>query len=497
VLYRFAKLGEADYRSFSITVAALKRPSTLVALILPSVVVVWITRHLRWSDLPQGRLLKTVVLLVAGTLAVGFALYEPSWFYGRDHIADRVLLIGLVTASCWRPMALLPLTVLAAIMASQFALPIGQYTWNDKRLIFDVLLLFCFCTVSSFTRRRQGLHVFVIGTGILLASWFVVAGVGKIGLGWVGREELDQLTRGAHANGWLGSDTALRLADFVGAWNWLLVPLTIAIEIGALLVLAGRRPAIAVLMARIGLHVIVFATSGIFFWKWIVLEAALILLLVRTNGKVLGLRPSVVLVAVPFIVLSPRLFGVTELSWYDTPYTVTFELETVGSDGQTYRVDRDQMAPYDVIFAQNRFDFLVRSPLAVGTYGATANWAVASRLLEASGGVDIAHVEARYGQNRYDPQKSVDFDRLVRARFGSDASEWPIHSPHHIWTGASPFGPRADSRDQSVREVRVRMRKVWWDGERFRVLADCVVRVVPIDPAGTSYGAPPSACRLP
>ncbi|MBW3575862.1 MAG: hypothetical protein KY450_13660, partial [Actinobacteria bacterium] len=142
VFYRLVQLDEAAYSAASITLAALGTPTFLV-LAVPAAGVVWLRRDLRWSDVVEGRLLRVVVLAAAGSLIVSLAFYEPNWYFDRSHLVDRALLVGLFALSFWRPIALVPFTVLAAVVASQFAVPLGRYTWNDKRLIFDVVILFC------------------------------------------------------------------------------------------------------------------------------------------------------------------------------------------------------------------------------------------------------------------------------------------------------------------------------------------------------------------
>lgn len=306
VLYRFAQLDEAAYRSFSISIAALRSPSLLVLLIAPAGVMVWLRRDLRWSDIPEGRLVRTLVLLTAGSLAIHFAFYEPNWFLGQSHLVDRALLIGLLVVSWWRPIALLPFTILGVVIASQFAVPLGRYTWNDKRLVFDVVVLFCIAAAAGVIRRREGLRALIGAMGVLVVSWYLVAGAGKIALLWPGREELANMTAAAHLAGWLAEGTADGVVELLATLNWVLVPLTIAVEVAAVLLLMGRRSALAVLVATQGLHLAVFLVSGILFWKWMILEAALIVFFARCDRDTLAsFGPALVILALPFAALSP------------------------------------------------------------------------------------------------------------------------------------------------------------------------------------------------
>lgn len=502
VLYRFAQLDEAAYRSFSISVAALRTPALLALVFVPAGIFVWLRRGLRWSDIPDGHLVRVLVLATAGSLALHFAFYEPNWFLAQSHLLDRSLLVALLVVAWWRPIALLPFTILAAIIASQFAVPLGRYTWNDKRVVFDAVILFCIAAGSGIIRRREGVQAFIGSVGVVLVSWYLVAGAAKIALLWPGREELAYMTRSAHLAGWLATGTANGVADLVAGLNGVLVPLTIAVEVAAVFLLKGRRPALAVLIATQGLHLAVFLVSGIFFWKWMVLEAALIVFFVRCDRQILaGFGPALIVLSLPFAALSPRLFGVATLAWYDTPYSVNLEFEAVGASGVVYRLAPDQLAPYDVLFAQGRLGFLARPEILVGSLGTALDWSMTSRLYQAESVEDIADVEAEFARSQYNEADAQEFDRFIRARVRRWSEQPTLHPPHHIWTGQAPRllgGPQVGYADQEeLTDVRVRMYKVWWDSDEYRRLADCVVREVAIDePTRPSLVAPDTACAV-
>ncbi len=502
VFYPLAQLDEAAYRSFSITFGALRTSKLLVLVLAPAAVVVWLRRDQRWTHLAEGHRLRLLVLATAGSLVVSLAFYEPNWFFGQSHLVDRVLLVGLFALSFRWPIALVPFTVLAGVIISQFAVPLGRYSWTGDRLVFDLVILFCLAAGAGILRGREGLRVLIGATGVLVVSWYLVAGVGKIALLWPGRQELANMTRSAHLSGWLTADTASRLADLVAGLNWLLVPAAIAVEVTALLMMLGRRPALAVLVALPGLHLSVFLLSGLFFWKWMILEAALLVFVLRCDRDVFAsFGPALVLLALPFVALSPRLFGVSNLAWYDTPYTVRIALEAVGESGTAYRVDPDDLAPYEMLLALGRLGFLAKPGILVGSHGAAVDWNVASRINQARSLDDLSKVESEFAVSQYQEDDSLVFDRFVRARFDQWVDQPPLRPPHHVWTGRAPaflnMPPVSFAGQEEVAEVRVRMLKVWWDGQRYRLLADCIIRVVPMtETAGPSYVAPATACAL-
>ena len=502
VFYRLVQLDEPAYRSASITFAALGTRYLVVLLLIPAALVVWRWRGLGWSDVAEGRLVRVLVLAASGTLVVSLAFYEPNWFLGQHHLVDRALLVGLFVLSAWRPIAQVPFVILATVMASQFAIPLGRYTWNDKRVVLDVLILFCLAAGAGIVRRREGIGIFIGAVGVLLASWYLVAAAGKITSIWPAREKLANMTRSAHLAGWLPEGGADSVAELVGGLNNLLVLAAIAVEVAVLLLLVGRRPAVAALLALPGLHLAVFLLSGIFFWKWMVLEVALMVLLLRCDRQTLSrFGLPLVLLALPFAFFSPRLFNVATLAWYDTPYTINLELEAVGASGTVYRVDRDDLSPYDVLLAQGRLGFVAKPGMLVGSSGVALDWDVASTIERARSPDDLAKTERRFARSQYDEEDALVFDRFVRARFSDWVAQPPLRPPHHIWTGSAPaflnVPPVAFSGQEEVSEVRVRMHKVWWDGQRYRPLADCIVRAVQIsEPLTPSYVAPDTACGV-
>lgn len=503
VFYPLVQLEEATYRSFSITVAALTDPKVVLLLLAPAAAVVWLRRRLRWADVIEGRLVRLVMLAAAGTLLVSSAFYEPNWFFGQLHLVDRALLVSLFALSFWRPIALVPFTIVSGLVVSQFAIPLGRYTWNDKRLLFDVVILFCLAAGAGIVRRRDGVQALVGAIGVLLVSWYLVPALGKIDLLWLSREELANMARSAHLAGWLPGGSSDRVADLVASANGLLVLAAIVVELGSILFLLGRRRlALAALVTLPGLHLMVFLVSGIFFWKWMVLELALIAFVARADRRTLAtFGPLLVLLALPVALLSPRLFGVATLAWYDTPYTVNLELEAVGTSGTVYRVDRDDMAPYEVLLSQGRLGFVAQPRYLVGSVGTALDWEIASRIAQARSASDIAQAEQQFAVSQYDEADALVFDRFVRARFEDWTDQPPLGPPHHIWTGRAPgflnVPPVSFAGQEEVTEVRVRMHKVWWDGQRYQPLADCVVRAVPIaDPTAATYVAPDTACSL-
>ena len=150
------------------------------------------------------------------------------------------------------------------------------------------------------------------------------------------------------------------------------------------------------------------------------------------------------------------------------------------------------MAPFDIVFSQNQFEYLVDRKAAVTTYGATSNVAVAEAVNTAvSQNRDVrsefARIEAQYGVNDHSIEMSASFDRFMRGYFGTLNARgskgrlpFPLSPPHHIWNAT----PRdAFAMQEPVVEVRMRRRTEAWIPalRRHERLHDEIVRRVVVE----------------
>ncbi len=130
--------------------------------------------------------------------------------------------------------------------------------------------------------RRADLFVFLLSC-LIAATWWA-SGWGKVRIGWITHPHIDLLLLGAHANGWLGfleSDAAVRIAHVVAAVRIPLMIFTLVVECGALLILWRRWSLPAFLVLTSTLHIGAFALTGIFFWKWILIDLAFLTFLLH------------------------------------------------------------------------------------------------------------------------------------------------------------------------------------------------------------------------
>jgi hypothetical protein len=496
-LMAFCRLPEASYFEPSIgaelvrVLAHRKLPWLALAAFAG---LAWLRgRHLGrgWGELGHGRALRVLI----GGLVLGFAwafsTYDINLYFDRAHAADRVLLVVLAALVCWRPVFLVLFLPLLLAVCWQFDHPLGDFSFTDKFAPLRVLLLFLgsFLWMAATGSRRT--EAFVFTAGCLVAAHYWIPGLEKLQLGWLAHGSLHHLTLAAWENGWLIGLDAAQIADLarrLAGGEPLSMGFTIAAEAGALLFFWRRGVALALLAAWILLHLGIYATSGIFFWKWILLDAGLLVTLLALRGKpgapIFGPGPlllSVVLIAGAMYWCMP-----VRLGWFDTRLAYTYRYTVVGSRGGEYKAAASFFSPYDLRFAQNRFDFLTQQPALVSTYGMTRDPNIAKLLMPVRTLAEVEQLESRLGRVRQDPKQAERFDGFMRRFFTAwnqregrrEVFSWK--PPLHIST--APREPAYHGQEPAAK-LRVDRVTTLWDGEKLLELRTERVREIPIDPA--------------
>jgi hypothetical protein len=158
----------------------------------------------------------------------------------------------------------------------------------------------------------------------------------------------------------------------------------------------------------------------------------------------------------------------------------------VGSRGGEYKAAASFFSPYDLRFAQNRFDFLTQQPALVSTYGMTRDPNIAKLLMPVRTLAEVEQLESRLGRVRQDPKQAERFDGFMRRFFTAwnqregrrEVFSWK--PPLHIST--APREPAYHGQEPAAK-LRVDRVTTLWDGEKLLELRTERVREIPIDPA--------------
>ncbi len=402
---------------------------------------------IRWDQLEHGAHLRLVVAALSGVITWTLTLYPRNLYFDQLHAADRILLFVLWLAFLARPVAVVPFAIAATAVAGQFVVPLGFTTWTEMGVLMHGVVLFgAFFLVCIVSGRRHS-AVFLFTWCCLLATTYWVSGLGKLRSEWFSYPHIALLLPAAYANGWLQGVASAPIARAVAGMDWLATPLmlgTMALECGAVLLLWKRRSLMAFLLAAFIFHVAAFAMTGIFFWKWMLVEAMLLALLLRRSPLASPdfFTRSRLVLSVVLIVAAPAWVRTENLTWFDTPLTYSLRFEGADAGGRVYDLPAGTFRPYSDALVLGTFSAMSPYVRLTGAMGVTNDRALAESLVTAPTPTRVIALEAARARPRGDSVQLQAFDSFFRAyatrvRCGQERDPQIIKvasAPRHLWT---------------------------------------------------------------
>jgi hypothetical protein len=450
-------------------------------------------RRLAWREIDAGGRTRWLVFAAAAILAWAFSTWDVNLYYDQIHLLDRLLLLGLLALLLVHPLFVVPFLGLLLAFALQlyYPLPEGGWMWPDKRLPLDALILFnAFLLVRIVTRARA--HVFPLLVLSLTGASYAHAAIEKLRLGpylgsWLSNHT-SNITVSAFTNGgWLrglGEERVVGLARAMSHTDLLMGIGTLLIEASGFLILVSPRATRFVICGFLGLHTMILATTGIFFWKWMLFDLALLWYVsrLRRDDTPLYSRRNTLLVML--VVAATRLyFYNVDYAWFDSKVANFFVMRGIGESGREYRLEPRFFSPYDLIVQQSRFYYLTDRPVLAGTYGTTHDFALL-RDLETARVEDLPRLRAEHGRKWANPGWAQSFRDFVQ-RYTTNAQErgskhiwlnW-LAPPHHFQT---TLAPNAYDFQEPLVRVEVDFEEHFFDGQKIVPTVRETVMVIPL-----------------
>lgn len=238
-------------------------------------------------------------------------------------------------------------------------------------------------------------------------SHYVVACVSKLRLGprpwdWVTKNRTDHLVASAYSWGWARFLTErqvrriLRPLATVAVW---MNAGTIVAEGLGFTAFLSRGLTVAAISIAVVFSLVVFITSGIFFWENIAVGIALIMALSAAPAPVFGVESWLITMAVLLAVLSGLAWRPSKLGWWDTPFVARVYWTGRTSTGEVFRIHNGFMSPFDREFSRMRGYALTDEEFVTFPLGGVEDAHVRDRLnalrLE---GEDLAEIKREYGR---------------------------------------------------------------------------------------------------
>lgn len=440
-LFRYCQLPPVVYFQPVLLVEAAKLWQLTLLLLVGVAIGALCRERLSWDRIDPRRRTRWFVFLVAGTLGWSFATADVNLFFNQTHVFDRLTLLGLWLLMLVHPAFIHPFLLLLMMLATQLHVPLqeGNWHWPDKRLPLDLLIVFdAFLLFKAVSGKHTLRHLFPTLALVITGASYSQAAINKSKIGpelytWLTDNRVSNLFVSAHVNGnWMGewsSEQVVATAQAMRHVDLLSGLFTFAVELSGLLLLLHWRSTRVLLPLLVALHFGILISSGIFFWKWMVVDLGLLAYLAvlrrddaqgeSTPGWAPAFAPRLGLTAALVMLLAPYYLHAVPFAWRDTKYINFVYLRGISESGNSYALTGRFFAPYDVIFTQARFHYIHPHPVLTGTYGVAFD----SELAEALENADVSElsqVRAQYGRAWFDHREAQKFNDFVQ-RFVANA----------------------------------------------------------------------------
>ena len=431
---------------------------------------------LSWRQASKSKSLKRLIMLPVVLITWLSVTYQFNLYYEQGHYFDRVLLVVFAALVYWRPLFLVPFLVLVTAIYSQFLHPFpANPGWYEPSVLIRALTLFTATIVLPIGTRKESNNTFFFLLVCLLAASYWKSGTGKFF--WLSHPHLNLLTLGAYANQWLGflhPATIVAIVKAIGIASIPMMAFAFCLELGSISVGWSKRWLCMFLVGFISFHIGVFATTGMFFWKWILFEVAFLFVLKsdKKNHWCFFSRchfiVSVLLILTCSLWANPR-----NLSWYDTPLTYRCEIDAIGESGNHYRLKTSCFEPYRDYFTLRPIEHLSEHPQLTSIWGITSNRKLAGEIVGLTNLAEVEALENESGTVFANENNAEKFDRFVTRFFGAHNrigkmdSIWShLKTPPHLWTIDNP-DRHSDLPEEQIQRIEVIQKTYLFDGEEF------------------------------
>lgn len=428
-----------------------------------------------WSLIDQFEASRALIVL-SGVIGLVWAVsivptprLYPQYFTGKDFQATGAIKIALVIMLCMAPVfpaVFLPLfTLTYLINQGKFAL----VSTTELLMPQSVSILLCsyFCISLAMPISDEVLLIAVLAVA---GSQYFYSGVKKFWIGWGRLNVLGNIAISARTQSSWGvvSDNRL-IRTLVYSTGFISQPAVIIIEIVAVICFVDWRVAVPIVISLVLLHLMIFLTTGVFFWKWIITLGAILVagFLIEPVALIQYDTPSAVVmfVAALFIPFASSS-AMPVLAWYDTPVSrrVSFVIRSGENEATITPYD---IMPLDVLMSQARQEHYYKGVEAsLDSYGACYEKTVSFMLNELSADTGLTSEEkckqAKSILQRMDApcfnnwsanQEAAQI--LNQLRYNLSHQSRPLFPNYHLWNmrkRASPDLLRAilDSEDYSL-----------------------------------------------
>ncbi|MGY8635721.1 hypothetical protein RAD15_24940 [Bradyrhizobium sp. 14AA] len=268
----------------------------------------------------------------------------------------------------------------------------------------------------------------------------------------------------------------------LAVWETLNIPvnvLTLTTQLAALA--APLIPAVIVPLTMIFdvWHLGVFVFSGIFFWKWMLLNVAII---VAWAGRTEHVDRRMRLLACALTALSPYFFGIIELGWYDTPALNRIEVVAVDEHGARIPVPAAYFRAHSFAFVSilNWGPETQSQLYPTGTWGTTKDWDVMRAVFDCQ-----VQGTPQLAPGKLIHPKLTEFIRNTHAERRAEqlqrAADGIYFYPHHVFSNPFAYGPFSQVKLDKIRSYIILAQGLCTDPHSLETTVVQSIKVAQID----------------
>ena len=415
---------------------------------------------LKWRDIfdEDTIVIKYFIIFIFSIHAWGIITLDYNLYFNQPYHFDRLFLLILLLLSFRFPISFVYFFILSLLFFNQVSYPnfgeidLGIYV-NTKPIDETIILFISFLIIKRIDKNFSIL-AFFIGVLCFHASNYYAPGLGKILLSehyidWIWVNDLSNILIAKYSHGWLAEFISLNsMENIIKLFHVFSIPMqifTFLVQIIILFLFINKRFTLFLFISFELLHIGILFASGILFWKWILLNIAIIYVLKRLNKENIKkiFNYKMMLFSLPFILLGDGVFHSFKLAWYDTPLNNFNKVYAINTNNQRYEIDANlfhlyKMAWYDGLL--NRFNYILDEPIrkAWDTRSQKETEvlnSVSNKKYDSSLENEIYNFEQKYGINKFDVNKKKELIEFLKIYFKNLNA---YHNKKIIWNYFSP-----------------------------------------------------------
>ena len=372
--YTIEHLDQSIYFSFSFFLSSFENIFFVIFFVTTNIFLIYNYANTSWHQFSDYKILRVLLYAIIFPIFWEQFFYDYNFYLNTDALIDKGLLLLFMVLIYIHPLFSLMILFLGYIFFNSIALPFDSAGAHipEFSAIYHMLILFIGFLLVKSTKQFKNIDtkLFVFLALTLHASNYFISGIAKIeispnGLDWIFSNEINNLFISAYLKGWLGfldKETSLLIAQYIDNIDIIFTFSNMLIQVGAIFLLYQKRVSLLMFISFEFFHIGIALISGIFFWQWIVMNFGFIYTVQHLSKENLDFlyNKKMFMTFILIVLLSPLIYRPFVFAWWDSNLNTVYDIYAITNDNKSIKLNSQDLAPYDELFAQNSIGFIDR-----------------------------------------------------------------------------------------------------------------------------------------